>query len=156
MFIGLPMCFNMGSVDATHKVQAKDYMLPRWWLCSCQKGWIHLKHYFLKCFVNLLVRNIQMEYPGNETPKADSLTGFWRCLAYYTDWFFYFFYYFFKLFTCGCHKWRHSSIMSQSKGGLWDLINVVTRQKKMTMKDTFCLSGGLQIVTCVTSELQMQ
>lgn len=46
--------------------------------------------------------------------------------------------------------------MRQSKGGLWDSINVVIRQKKMTMKDTFCLSGGLQIVTCVTSEFQMQ
>lgn len=46
--------------------------------------------------------------------------------------------------------------MRQSKGGLWDSINVVIRQKKMTMKDTFRLSGGLQIVTCVTSEFQMQ
>lgn len=26
MFMGLPMCFNIGSVDAIHEVQGKDYI----------------------------------------------------------------------------------------------------------------------------------
>lgn len=61
MFIGLTMCFNIGSVDAIRKVKGKYYMASQMMIMQLPKGWIHIKNYFLKCFVNLLVRNIQMQ-----------------------------------------------------------------------------------------------
>lgn len=38
MFIGLPMCFNIGSVDAIHKMQKKDYIASQMMIMQLPKG----------------------------------------------------------------------------------------------------------------------
>lgn len=38
MFIGLPVCFNIGSVDAIHTMQRKDYMASQMMIMQLPKG----------------------------------------------------------------------------------------------------------------------